>query len=117
MKSSVPFCLLLAGMFAAGCAAQKDAFLPVPGASAPSSTIVTPDNSIAGKVVSYNPTARFVVLDFSTGRMPAIEQMLFLYRAGLKVAAVKITGPQSESHIVADMVTGIAQAGDDVRDR
>lgn len=49
--------------------------------------------------------------------MPGMDQILFLYRAGLKVAEVKITGPQSGANIVADLTGGSAQFGDEVRDQ
>ena len=111
MKTFVPLGLLLAVMFAAGCASQENAFSPAPSA------VVTPDNSLAGKVVSYNSVGRFVVLNFPTGQMPKMDQSLFLYRAGLKVGEVKITGPQSGSNIVADLTGGNAQVGDEVRDQ
>jgi hypothetical protein len=116
MKTPAQFYLLLAGIFAAGCASQNDAFAPAPAASAPSA-IVTPDNSLTGKVVSYDSAGRFVVLNFPDGQMPKMDQMLFIYRAGLKAAEVKITGPQSENNIVADLLTGDAQTGDEVRDK
>ncbi len=74
-------------------------------------TIVTPDNSLAAKVVSYNASGRFVVLSFPPGLMPKLEQSLFLYRDGMKVGEVKITGPQRDNNIVADLVTGEAQVG------
>jgi hypothetical protein len=57
------------------------------------------------------------VLGFPVGQMPKLEQGLFLYREGMKVGEVKITGPQRENNIVADLVTGEAQVGDEVRDR
>jgi len=117
MKTPVPILLLLAGMFAAGCAAQKDAFLPTPGTSVQPSTIVTPDSSPAGRVVSYNSAGRFVVLNFPAAQMPGMDQRLFLYRVGLKVAEVKITGPQSDNNVVADILVGGAQTGDDVREK
>ena len=60
---------------------------------------------------------RFVVLNFPVGQMPKMDQTLFLYRAGLKVAEVKVTGPQSDNNTVADLVTGDAQTGDEVRDQ
>jgi hypothetical protein len=47
--------------------------------------------------------------------MPQTGQTLSVYRAGLKVAEVKITGPQRDNDIVADLTTGEAEAGDDVR--
>jgi len=50
-------------------------------------------------------------------QLPKVEQTLFLYRGGLKVAEVRITGPQSEGNIVADLVAGEAQVGDTVRDQ
>jgi hypothetical protein len=126
MKSFVPLTFLVAGIFAAGCTHQQSMFAPVPGPAnaqvgspAPnlSQTIVTPDNSLAGKVVAYNSIGRFVVLSFPVGQMAKMNQTLFLYRAGLKVAEIKITGPQRDNNIVADLVSGEAQVGDEVRDQ
>jgi hypothetical protein len=120
MKSLMPLTLALAGMLAAGCAYHKAAHntKPVkPAVAAAPQTIVTPDNSLAARVVSYNAAGRFVVLSFPPGRMPKLEQSLFLYRDGMKTGEVKITGPQRENNIVADLVTGEAQAGDEVRDQ
>ena len=73
--------------------------------------------SLAAKVVSVNAVGRFVVLSFPPGGMPKLQQTLFLYRAGLKVAELKVTGPQEEANIVADLVSGEAQVGDTVRDQ
>jgi hypothetical protein len=47
--------------------------------------------------------------------MPKVGQTMFLYRAGMKVAEVKIAGPQQENNIVADLVSGDPQVGDMVR--
>jgi sulfur relay (sulfurtransferase) complex TusBCD TusD component (DsrE family) len=49
--------------------------------------------------------------------MPKMDQSLFLYRDGMKVGEVKITGPQRENNIVADLVTGEAEVGSEVRDQ
>ncbi|HEX3889386.1 MAG TPA: hypothetical protein VHX90_00930 [Verrucomicrobiae bacterium] len=114
MKLSTPLFLLTAVILISGCASKKTA--PAKIAAAPQ-MIVTPDNSLAGKVVSYNSAGRFVVLNFPNGQMPRMDQILFLYRAGLKVAEVKITGPQSDSSIVADLLAGDAQSGDEARDQ
>ena len=51
------------------------------------------------------------MLSFPVGQMPAVGQELFLYRGGLKTGAVKITGPQNDNNIVADVIDGDAQAG------
>jgi hypothetical protein len=119
MKSLAPFTLVMVGMLAAGCAYHRpvhSAKRAAPAAVAPQ-TIVTPDNSLAARVVSYNTSGRFVVLSFPPGQTPKLEQSLFLYRDGIKVGEVKITGPQIENNIVADLVTGEAQVGSEVRDQ
>jgi hypothetical protein len=78
--------------------------------------IVTPENALVGKVATVNPTARFVVLSFPVGRLPAVEARLNLYRRGLKVGELKVTGPQLDDNIVADVVAGEAEVGDEVRE-
>jgi hypothetical protein len=107
--------MLAAGLLLTGCVHHKPAHAST--VSNPAQTIVTPDNSLAGKVVSYNSVGRFVVMNFPSGQMPKMDQRLFLYRSGLKVAEVNVTGPQSDDNTVADLVTGDAQIGDDVRDQ
>jgi hypothetical protein len=115
MKFSVLLSLLAAGILVSGCVFYRQkTSAPTPKTPA---MIVTPDASLAGKVVSFNAAGRFVVLSFPVGRMPAMGESLFLYRGGLKTGEIKISGPQRESNIVADLVTGDAQAGDEVRDR
>ncbi len=89
---------------------------PSPAAETPA-LIVTPESVLTGKVVVYNDAGRFVVLDFPIGHMPSVDQRLFIYRRGLKVGEVKITGPQRDHNIVADLSQGEAQAGDEARDR
>jgi hypothetical protein len=77
--------------------------------------IVTPGGSLPGTVVSVNETARFAVLRFAIGQMPAIDQRMSAYRRGLKVAELRISGPQRDIHTVADVVAGECKAGDEVR--
>ena len=79
--------------------------------------VVTPDNSLSAKVISYNEGGRFVILNFPIGRMPNSQQTLFLYRNGLKVGEIKITGPQRDNNIAADVIAGDAQSGDEVREQ
>lgn len=115
MKWFASLMLVTAGLLLSGCVHHKAS---APAAVAkPAPTIVTPDYSLAGKVVSYNDVGRFVVMNFPSGRMPKMNQHLFLYRAGLKVAEVNVTGPQSNDNTVADLVSGDAQIGDEVRDQ
>ena len=114
MTWSRVLCLAAAGIALAGCIHSKP---KTEAPAAPSTTIVTPDNSLAGKVVSYNSTGRFIVLNFPSRQMPNTGQRLFLYRIGLKVAEVKVTGPQNDDNTVADLVSGDAKIGDEARDR
>ncbi len=118
--------LLIAAMVAGGCTTNKQKpapkFSAVPSASNPAveeggKLIVTPLNGVTGKVVTFNSVGRFVVLDFPVGHLPATEQTFFVYRQGLKVGEVKITGPERDTNTVADLVSGEAQRGDEVRDR
>ena len=115
MKRFAPLTLFLAGILLAGCAHHHS----TKGASASGqpAAIVTPNPALGGKVVACNTAGRFVVLNFPASPMPTVDQTLFLYRTGLKVAEIRITGPQNDDNTVADIVTGDAQVGDEVRDQ
>ena len=113
MKFFALFFVLMLALAGSGCAWLPKAPLAKPAAA----PIVTPDYSLAGKVVSVNTVGRFVVLNFPTTQMPKMDQTLFIYHAGLKVAEVRITGPQQDSNIVADLLSGDAQVGDTARDQ
>ena len=104
---------------ASGTAAAATTAAPAQPKSKPAKAkaIVTTDESLAAKVLKVNTVGQFVVLDFPSGRLPKLEQHLFLYRQGLKTAEVKVVGPQQDTSIVADIVSGDAQAGDTVRDQ
>ncbi|HWY32779.1 MAG TPA: hypothetical protein VNX46_18590 [Candidatus Acidoferrum sp.] len=117
MMKCLPFWFVLVLAFAtAGCGVFGR-----PGKAARSNppntpAIITPDSSLAATVAAVNPVGRFVVLSFSGQQMPKVGQVCFIYRSGLKVAEVKITGPRQDNNIVADLLSGDAQVGDTVRD-
>ncbi len=124
MRRVISATLLLA-LLAGGCAGRKAATppgeaafspLPKPSASNPK-LILTPTTTLVGKVVAVNLPGRFVVLNFPVGRLPVVGQRLSLYRGGLKVGEVKVTGPQRDDNIVADITAGESALGDEVRDR
>ena len=85
------------------------------GSSTNQALIAMPENALAGKVALVNSVARFVVLNFPLGKMATVEQHLNLYRRGLKVGEVKVTGPARDENIVADLVAGEAEVGDEAR--
>jgi hypothetical protein len=117
------FALALSGCAGKHAADHSAAVQPRAGASAApvaatatnQTLIVTPDGAPAGTVELVNTIGRFVTLRFPLGRMPVVEQRLNLYRRGLKVGEVKVTGPQREDRIVADLVAGEAKVGDEAR--
>lgn len=91
---------------------------PAPPKPEPESKlIVTPENMLVGTVATYNTAGRFVVLDFPVGKLPALDQVMFVYRQGLKVGEIRITGPERDHNTVADLVAGEARKGDEVRDK
>ena len=77
--------------------------------------VATPESRLVGRVALVNPTGRFVVLNFPLGRMALVDQRLNLYRGGVKIGEVRVTGPQREANIVADLVAGDAEIGDEAR--
>jgi len=117
MKTPAMFFTVLLALATASCAWLPQApKTPKPAATAPA-PIITPDYSLAAKVISVNTVGRFVILGFPVSQMPKVDQTLFLYRGGLKVGEVRVTGPQQENDIVADLTSGEAQVGDTVRDQ
>src|SRR5437868_14106153 len=81
-----------------------------------SNVTVTPGHLTTGRVASVNPAGRFVILTFPLGTMPAAERRLNIYRAGLKVGEVKVSGPPLDINIAADILAGECQVGDEVRE-
>lgn len=79
--------------------------------------VVAPGGGLNGKVLMVDGRGRFVVLNFPLGQMPAVNSALDVYRNGVKVGSVKVTGPQRDDSIVADIVLGDLQAGDVARNR
>lgn len=77
--------------------------------------VLTLVNPLQGRVASVNMSLRFVVLDFALKQLPSIDQRLGVYRQGLKVGELKVTGPERGGNIVADLVAGEARVGDEVR--
>jgi len=114
--------LLLLAVGFSGCASKKGSnalTTPAGGASGgrrPTEAIVTPASGTVGRVTSVNANARFVVLSYPVGILPALERRLNVYRSGLKVAELKVTGPTRDTHTVADILAGDCQIGDEARE-
>ena len=90
---------------------------PTTSITAKTNLIMTPAEGVVGKVARANLSLKYVVLSFPIGQMPADEQHLNVYRKGLKVGEVKVTGPKMDENTIADVVQGTAEVGDEVRAR
>ncbi len=117
MKTISLFATLLLAFSVTGCFFGHHHHSSDSSSAASNNPIITPDTTVTAKVVSVNTTARFVVLGFPANQMPKVGQTFYIYHGGLKAAQVKITGPQQENDIVADLVNGEARPGDTVRDQ
>lgn len=70
---------------------------------------------LSARIASVNDKLRFVVVDFSNSRRPAIDERLSVYRVGEKVAEIKISGPYRNTTVAADIVAGEVKYGDEVK--
>jgi hypothetical protein len=104
--------LLCAVWLLAGCARPKPSGPP---AAKPPTRYVTPDLRPIGRVALVNTEARFVVINFPPGIVPQLGQPMNVNHNGLKIGEVKITGPQRDNDTVADLITGQAYTGDEVK--
>jgi hypothetical protein len=131
MRSALLLCL---GLFVTlGCSSPKPVATPVlqaapapvqappPQVPAPQTAatnagvIVTPSAGTGGKIALVNVNAKYVVVSFPIGEIPGPDQRLGVFRNGLKVGELKVTGPQRDFNTVADVVDGDCHVGDEVR--
>ena len=57
-----------------------------------------------------------MVVTYALGNLPGPDRRLGVYRNGLKVGEIKITGPARDNNTVADIVAGECQNGDEVKE-
>jgi hypothetical protein len=112
----------LSALACAGCASHKGGsagFSEIP--ARPSASVfrdqvtLTPETVLIGKVARVNQDGRFAVMTFPIGHLPLLNQRLNVYRQGLKVGEIRVTGPQLDDNVVGDISAGEAQATDEVR--
>ncbi len=78
---------------------------------------ITPAQGLDGRVASVNANLNFAVVSFPIGQMAQKDSLLYVYRNGNKAAELKVTGPQQDDNTVADIVSGTALPGDEVREK
>jgi len=100
-----------------GCSRKSRKPASFQNVQSPTGVLIAPSRVLVGRIVRVNPQARFVVINFPLGQIPSVDHRFNVYREGIKVGEVKITGPQREDNIVADLLSGEANVGDNVRDQ
>ena len=124
------FVFLVGALLASGCANRKAAGVsgqgqsgapldqwPVAASGPGAGLIVTPTIAQVGKVIMVNRPGRFVVLNFPPGHRPMVDERLGVYHNGLKTGEVRITAQQDNDNVIADLVTGTAELGDEAREQ
>jgi len=112
MNRTLIFAGCCAATLMAGCA-QPTA--PRPGVAKTSAPVITPDLRPMGHVQMVNTSGHFVVVSFANGFMPDVEDKLGVFRDGSKIGEIKITGPQREYNIAAEILSGDPQVQDEVK--
>lgn len=77
--------------------------------------VVTPLSSAVGRIAKVNEQARFAVISFPLGQLPANDTRFSVFHAGRKTGEIKITGPAQDTLTVGDLISGTAAEGDEVR--
>ena len=85
------------------------------GTGAGTNAVATPFRSPIGHIASVNAQAKFAVINFPVGQVPANETRLSVFHGGVKSGEIKITGPAQDNFTVGDIISGSAQEGDEVR--
>ena len=70
----------------------------------------------SGRIHALNPGLRFVVIDYTLGGLPPLQSLLHVYRGTERVGQVRLSGPERNGFAAADIVEGILQVGDEVRE-
>lgn len=78
--------------------------------------VLTPITPVQGRVVFLNEKLRFVLVDFTFHQLPQTGQRLGLYRGTTRIGEVRVSGPARGQTTVADVMSGEARVGDQVRE-
>lgn len=81
------------------------------------SVSIQPARVLNGRVAIVNAKAGVCAINFPIGQLPALDSTLTVYRHGVRVGEIKITGPQRDDNIVAEILSGEIQPGDEARNR
>lgn len=83
-----------------------------PATNTPPATVILP---ASGKIHSVNAGLKFVVIDYTLGGMPPLQSVLGVYRGSEKIGQLRLSGPERNGFVAADVLEGFLQPGDEVR--
>ncbi len=69
----------------------------------------------SGRIHSVHPGLQFVVVDYTLGGIPSFQSLLPVYRGDQKVGQIRLTGPERNGFVAADVDEGLLQVDDEVR--
>lgn len=69
----------------------------------------------SGRVHTVNAGLRFVVIDYTLGGIPPLQSLLDVFRGNERVGQVRLSGPERNGFVAADVTDGFLQVGDEVR--
>jgi hypothetical protein len=75
--------------------------------------LVQPVLLMPGRIVSVRERLQFVVIDFGIHPLPAPGTILEVHRNGGLVGRLRVSGPESGSQTIADLLEGEAAPGDE----
>lgn len=99
-------------LLSAGTNAPATAALPEPART--NEVRLTVDDAPHGLVLRVSTKARFATLSFPLARLPEPGQYLDVWRTNSIVGQVRVSGPGRDEVIIADLVAGDCQSGDEV---
>jgi hypothetical protein len=71
---------------------------------------------LSARIVGGQKEFRFVIIDFTNGRRPQLDEKLGVYRVGQKVGEIRVSGPfGQDTTVAADVLAGEAKYGDEVK--
>jgi len=100
-----------------GGAAKNTAPAPPPANQVPQVPEVRAVEGFLGRIIAVRGHLQFVVVDFPNRALPRLEQRLNVYRLDQKVAEIRISGPYLGTTVAADVLEGMPNEGDLVKDR
>jgi len=115
-SSPLFICLLTLALAVSGCRTGSKTKTAERSSDDSTNIVLTPNLKPVGRIAHVNKPGRFVVVNYTLGPIPRPDQRIFAYRNGLRIAELRVTGPEEDTNTVADILAGDPQIQDEVRE-